>query len=229
MPMKFFRQSTPVRQPSVDVQTDASSDALSDLLAQLNEEQDNDIFTPQTRNDGIFLNTENLIRQGKMHKSKILSNWVACQTFLTQVELDSRAKQIAFRVQLSGDESTTFSDTTSRSGLTSRTSTSLTLSRPNALQPVRTISTSALKSSSATKKSLAGFPRFMKRSSSTAQNCEGFQYESYSNASNSIYLVHDDSARVEEEWAKLEAAWRSSLYLIGPKVSKKAISGKSPQ
>lgn len=227
--MKFFRYSTPLPRPSIDVQTDASSDALSDLLAQLNEIQEHDTAPPQLASDTIFLNTENLVRQGKMHKNKILSNWVACQTFLTQVELDSRAKQVAFRVQLSGDESNTFSDTTSRSGMTSRTSTSLTLPRTNALHFTRSASTSAIKSLQPTKKKLSTLPRFMKRSSSTGNKCQGFQYESYSNASNSVYLVHDDSARVEEEWAKLDAAWRSSLYLVGPRATKKVIPARVVQ
>lgn len=206
--MRFFRRSLVPPLPAAPTEA-ATNDSSEDLSAFLDEIEtrcvDAELLPAQP--GGISLTEKMLSEQGKAHKIRILSTWVACQSYLSQAEQDARSRQIALRMSVGCDDGTTLCDMASRSGHTSRTSISTMAARPsyNSLDPA-----------------YSGKRRYRfhvnGKAKAKAAQLQGFCYESYASAGSVIDLVHDDSARIEEEWNKLEQAWKTSLHLPGPKV-----------
>lgn len=224
--MRFFRHATPLPAPTAaDAQTDAggSSDALSELLDQLNDtslQAQLDAIALPRQEDTIWLDSNSLLQQGKVHKNHILTNWIACQSYLTHAELEAKARRPR-RSSLPHGDDCTLSDTTSRSGMTSRTSTSLTLARPTsfAVPKHSTLIPTVDSSDTRPRSRFSLFRKSSKSQPSRSELCTGVRYESLGPPF--LQSAHDDVLQTEEEWMRLNEAWRLSLHLAGPKTQSK--------
>lgn len=209
--MRFFHKPSPKKAPlrTSDVKSSASSEELSELLLLL-EQAEADIATDRQPPSAYWLDRTALLKLGKVHTERILASWVECQSYLTQAELAALTRRSATYHRPSGDESQTLSETTSQTGVTSRTSSYMSLTRPTSLP------SNDLIRGTSYKRSLKG--RIMNKRPPTLEVCQGFRYEPATNSSVSS-LVQPELSEVE--WTRLNDAWRTSLHLQGPKTNKR--------
>ena len=228
--MRFFSRSSrsPVLYVAPPTETNlasvASSDDLSALLGELNNVQiahEAGALAALQIPSGEPLTSKSLQSQGKVHKSHILSNWIACQSFLSQAELDARARSSLHKPAESREGVASPCESSRPSAMTSRTSGSI-VSRSD--KSVQGRFSAVFTRSWSTPPGRRIRSRGRRSTNYSAQQvCQGLPYESIEIDASTILLIHDDSARVEEEWQKLETLWKASLHVPGPRtISKRA-------
>lgn len=195
--MKFGRRKTEQYCAPISSQASAaSSDELSEIFRSFDQKQEGSAPT-----SGSPLAEAALKGVGKVHKAHILQNWVACQCYLTNAELQARIQQSP-RTASDADLHLLL-ETRTRSGFSSRTSFSRSIGASQTSWPI----TAAVK---------PWFGKAQKQSKSS-EECLGFRYESYTG----VPGFQGPRRNTEPDWEQLESAWRSSLHVPGPVTRKR--------